>query len=114
MTDTTEPQTAEIETEEYQEVAAPPFLRIRATYPAPDDQYHSVDLEINLGDEQTVAYEDTDTGQIRSWLTDFCVQVIGALRYRQAPSTLTVNNAGRPDNLPADRPDWHFGLKGGE
>lgn len=75
----------------------PPFLQIMASYPAAAGTPDHITIEMNLDDAATLG-EDGQSGEdgaIKSWFTDFCTQVIGAMRRNtQTPILVTVAGAG--------------------
>lgn len=97
MTDSIEETTTTVEEEttELETVAAdpPPFLRIMGNYPTDGYRSETITLELNLKDDEALGdYDPNDATAVQSWLTDFCVQTIGALRYGQRPQLVTIHN----------------------
>lgn len=74
-----------------------PFLRITATYPSADGRVQTVDVSLNLRDEDPVVEVDDDepdgTGAITSWLNSFASDVIAAMRERQLPAIVLSGKA---------------------
>lgn len=74
-----------------------PFLRITATYPVGDGRVQTVDVALNLRDEDPVlevADEATpDTGVVTSWLGTFVAETIAAMRQRHLPSIVLSGKA---------------------
>lgn len=74
-----------------------PFLRITATYPSAEGRVQTVDVSLNLRDDDAVLEVDDDepdsTGAITSWLNSFAVDVIAAMRERRIPAVVLSGQA---------------------
>jgi hypothetical protein len=97
-TTTVQQDTADVEPQELELVTEPePFLRIVGTYPLADGRVQTVELSMDPGDGEELGVVD-DHGATRSWLTDFCVEVIAELRRTPAPSGVVVLGAAAPSS----------------
>ncbi len=75
-----------------------PFVRIVGSYPVADGRVETVTLELNLpddGDEAVVEYEPGDPTAVKSWITDFCTELIREMRRAPAPAVIVLDGQAR-------------------